>query len=593
MANNYTTVLSDKNYRPDWSINDESNPAFIKDRPFYTTDPVETVVLEEFSMTLDISEGENPEDYVIDNYNSNLPPVKLVLGEVYDVTYNGSVYRCTPTILYGDFLYIGNHYLQDKTDSTINTGEPFVLYAYRYGSSNAWLASSEKTFTISVIGFKTETHQLDPKYIPDMYYTNYDVFQTNLIRTTTDITISSTSTHYSIGSIQDFVEGYTYTIGLYRDSWEEYKCVAWKDDSSNTIFVGNGRIEDIENGEEVPFIFYKNSSGSLVISSSVIGDISFYIYVDEPVIIPIDKKYLPFLNDNLENGAGTGSIAMYRSSYAKGDYSSAFNDARAYGDYSHAEGSGSITIGSTSHAEGHETLAVGYGSHAEGKGAGATGFTYLQLSGEANSTTYTITGYSTSVTIMPGQILADYSYNIYAIITDYNSNNKTVTLNKTLNATEALDSEIYYLYTGTSGSYAHSEGSLTTAYGDSSHAEGYHTTAFGKYSHAEGYYTMAASNYQHAQGKYNIEDEGNTYAHIVGNGTSNSNRSNAHTLDWNGNAWFAGEVYIGGTGQDDPNAVKLSAGTPTVTTADNGKFLRVIDGAWAAATVPNAEEVSF
>ena len=32
---------------------------------------------------------------------------------------------------------------------------------------------------------------------------------------------------------------------------------------------------------------------------------------------------------------------------------------------------------------------------------------------------------------------------------------------------------------------------------------------------------------------------------------------------------------------------------PTVTTANNGQFLRVVDGAWAASTVPNAEEASF
>lgn len=30
-----------------------------------------------------------------------------------------------------------------------------------------------------------------------------------------------------------------------------------------------------------------------------------------------------------------------------------------------------------------------------------------------------------------------------------------------------------------------------------------------------------------------------------------------------------------------------------VTAADNGKFLRVVDGVWAAATVPNANGVSF
>lgn len=39
-----------------------------------------------------------------------------------------------------------------------------------------------------------------------------------------------------------------------------------------------------------------------------------------------------------------------------------------------------------------------------------------------------------------------------------------------------------------------------------------------------------------------------------------------------------------------PDSVKA---VPTVTTSDNGKFLRVVDGAWAAVTVANAEEVSF
>ena len=33
----------------------------------------------------------------------------------------------------------------------------------------------------------------------------------------------------------------------------------------------------------------------------------------------------------------------------------------------------------------------------------------------------------------------------------------------------------------------------------------------------------------------------------MGNGSSISNKSNAHTLDWQGNAWFAGDVYTGST----------------------------------------------
>lgn len=112
------------------------------------------------------------------------------------------------------------------------------------------------------------------------------------------------------------------------------------------------------------------------------------------------------------------------------------------------------------------------------------------------------------------------------------------------------------------GKYSHAEGrSATTASGDTAHAEGIATTASGEASHSEGVATKAVGNEQHVQGKYNIVDaEGanGKYAHIVGNGTSGAARSNAHTLDWNGNAWFASEVFVGGMGQDDASAEKLA-----------------------------------
>ena len=101
------------------------------------------------------------------------------------------------------------------------------------------------------------------------------------------------------------------------------------------------------------------------------------------------------------------------------------------------------------------------------------------------------------------------------------------------------------------GFASHSEGYMVAAEGECSHVEGWGTYAKGDNSHAEGYYTKASSNYQHVQGKYNIEDTENKYAHIVGNGTKNSARSNAHTLDWDGNAWFQGNVSIDGTPTED------------------------------------------
>ena len=112
------------------------------------------------------------------------------------------------------------------------------------------------------------------------------------------------------------------------------------------------------------------------------------------------------------------------------------------------------------------------------------------------------------------------------------------------------------------GQGSHAEGSYTNASGSWSHAEGALTESKGYQSHAEGACTIASSKSQHVQGEYNIEDVVNNpaargkYAHIVGNGTASA-RSNAYTLDWQGNAWFAGDVYVGGASQDDGVADKL------------------------------------
>lgn len=92
------------------------------------------------------------------------------------------------------------------------------------------------------------------------------------------------------------------------------------------------------------------------------------------------------------------------------------------------------------------------------------------------------------------------------------------------------------------GEYSHAQNYITKAGGPASHAEGRLTEALGNASHAEGWQTVASQDYQHVQGKYNlISSASERLAHIVGNGTSSA-RSNAHTLDWSGNAWYAGTI---------------------------------------------------
>ena len=83
------------------------------------------------------------------------------------------------------------------------------------------------------------------------------------------------------------------------------------------------------------------------------------------------------------------------------------------------------------------------------------------------------------------------------------------------------------------------------ASGVNSHAENAYTEATAENTHAEGIWTYAYSVNQHVQGKCNIKDKEGKYAHIVGNGQDPDHLSNAHTLDWDGNAWFEGKVSIG------------------------------------------------
>lgn len=205
-----------------------------------------------------------------------------------------------------------------------------------------------------------------------------------------------------------------------------------------------------------------------------------------------------------------------------------------------------------------------------------------------------------------------------------NSGEYIITVSNTLSDTAVENAALYRVLGVASGSASHAEGQSTRAIGENSHSEGNFSTASGPASHAEGQYTIAATEAQHAQGKYNIEDTTGIYAHIVGNGRTQNNRSNAHTVDWFGNAWYSGDVYVGSTsGKDkDEGSKKLATeeyvdekvasgggsvdvqsivdqvvatlGLPTPTTADAGKFLRVnAEGKYGLVALPNAEEATF
>jgi hypothetical protein len=223
----------------------------------------------------------------------------------------------------------------------------------------------------------------------------------------------------------------------------------------------------------------------------------YYFTISVPTKPEIGSKEIHFAATSSGLGsiaAGTLSQAHGKMNLAAGQFSVAFGQDNATGYAAFASGSRNAALGNNSHAEGDSNFALGANSHVEGSSTIALGYASHAEGGKVDG---------------------DESGPV------------------------------------ASGTFSHAEGRFTKAEGDGSHSEGRLTEARGNYTHTEGNCTVAVGNYQHVQGQWNeIDTVGSnnmsTYAHIIGNGTSENDRKNIHTVDWNGNAWFKGDVTVGG-----------------------------------------------
>lgn len=311
-------------------------------------------------------------------------------------------------------------------------------------------------------------------------------------------------------------------------------------------------------------------------------------------------------NMPIEAGSATGAVQVRP--YTDGDDTQYITQAVGMGSF--AEGGNTLANGMFAHAEGFHTVAQGRGSHCEGYGRVDFQFRIIiTTSGTAMSTLFryenvdankpltssgvdcylliddeqnTVAGIpgrkiqsvdTSNHTLVLEQGLGTVLENASAIVTKcgaagngshaegYNcyawgngshaEGNNTLAINNGSHAegvstqAKGQGSHAEGANTIASTTYAHAEGYNTTASGSSCHAEGSNTVASGFNSHAEGSYTIARAN-QHVEGTCNIEDTEGNYLHIVGNGTTVNNRSNAYTLDKQGNGTYAGNVTANG-----------------------------------------------
>lgn len=271
---------------------------------------------------------------------------------------------------------------------------------------------------------------------------------------------------------------------------------------------------------------------------------------------------------NATEASGKNSFAEGHRTTASGDYSHAEGQySSATNTYSHAEGNNSQATGVGSHAEGSITMATGMYSHTEGNNTKATGDDshaeghnttvgrkcFIIVSGDSEAKTYTFYNVRGLVIGMRYSIHRGTSVAFDAgVITAIDTSTNTITVNNYEDLSE--NNNYFYIYDRPDVGFTFLPYDGTSH----SHAEGQDTVATHSQSHAEGLGTIANGNNQHVQGKYNIADD--TSLDIIGNGTGANARSNAYTLDRNGNAWYSGNVYVGSTSgtNKDSGSIRLA-----------------------------------
>ena len=212
----------------DWNQNDETAVDYVKNRPFYTKNPVETILVEE--STLSFTEAHDG------IYGVEAPPVFLAtVGDTYTIYWDSISYECIGVNFMG-YPVLGNLSIAFGGS---DTGEPFVVmmsneYMVIYTSDT----TASHTFSISKV--LQEIVKIDTKYLPFMPKPDGESYLT-------------------------FKSQNSFKIGAHENtkSWNgtlEY----FSSDNTWTVWDGTNYLSAVTNGAE--YVLYLRGTGNTVIT---------------------------------------------------------------------------------------------------------------------------------------------------------------------------------------------------------------------------------------------------------------------------------------------------------------------------------------
>ena len=225
--------------RPNWAQNDSNALDYVKNRPFYTGDPVETVLVEESTVTFT--------EYPGGRYGAEFSsPFEATVGETYKVSWDGTAYECT-CVLINNILTIGNLSIVDTGSD--DTGEPFVMGIMNGKRIQIFTADTSTSHTFSISRIVVPVVKIDKKYLIQPDWNQNDETAADYVKNrpfyseTGNVTIKNATSGVLLKRFPVFAIGDTVTVNV--DS-VEHSLVAYNDEGFPTI---GDTLSNIQNGE--------------------------------------------------------------------------------------------------------------------------------------------------------------------------------------------------------------------------------------------------------------------------------------------------------------------------------------------------------
>jgi len=484
--------------------------------------------------------------------NIQVPPTNYPVDYgTYIVTYNGNEYECVAEPLRtsdgtkaGWVLGMGGMF------GTINSTEDFTLAIFASpqetsegAMAHAMLIPLKNTASPNVISVKQPAgtvHKLDKKFLPDDLFENTNFF--SKVRINEDyINAEDTNNNLVILSGRDIdvsaIQGQVIQI-------------------SSLLNLHNGGLTGSVHGVDA----YANGNNSFAFGTNARAGGIGHTFAFGQDVQASQSHSVAFGQDTEASGFhsaafGWYTIASNRRAFAEGYKTTASGksshaegeETTASGDISHAEGIRTVASGQESHAEGCRTSASGSCSHAEGYSTSASGGNshaegcYTKAIGLYSHAQ----GLDTKVKSANGVALGQYNLDNDLTGYYYNITNSSFAVNKNIQYRRYDSTPTQDL---TNGKFV---------YGDSTAVLGAELVvgdlvAVGN----TGYYELTSVSNETDTTIYfecikheirGYHEDCGTYAVMLGNGKI-SIPSNAHAIDWNGNAYYAGDVYVQGDG---------------------------------------------